>query len=163
MVKRIPGRIIRLALENSIGDMHSDGRFFQVSGLRITASWDREQGNRVLEILHDDQSGNPTKLDPERKYTVAMSLFISLGFDGYSWFPNEETLIGEEAAMTDTGLVLQIFGHGEGIQGNEAHVHGIERAQGVTISGRAGDGFPIVNPAVDGRIRFVGSGFNDAE
>lgn len=155
MVKRIPGRILHLALENSISDMHSDGRFFQISGLRVTATWDREQGNRILEILHVDRSGKPEKLDPDRGYTVTMSGFISQGFDGYSWFPAEETLVGEEAAMTDTGLVLQIFGHGEAIQGNEAHVHGIERAQSVTISGKADDGFPTVSPVVDGRITFT--------
>lgn len=60
----------------------------------------------------------------------------------------------EEIAITDTGLMLQIFGH-KAEERCDDHEIGIKRAQAVVIVGTASDGLPIVNPVVDGRIRFI--------
>ncbi|KAA8649586.1 hypothetical protein EYZ11_005955 [Aspergillus tanneri] len=151
LVKRISGKTLYQALENSISDMHTDGRFLQVSGLRIRATWQRQQGSRVLDVFLDRDD---TRINPQGMYTVALAGFIAQGFDGYTWFPKEETLVGAEAAMTDTGLMLQVFEHGEPVQGNSVHDMGIERARRAVVSGRV-DGFPVVSPVVDGRIQFV--------
>lgn len=141
-------------MENSIGDMHMDGRFLQIAGLRMVATWQREPGNRVLEISLDRPGATPQKLEPSRTYTVALPKFIGDGFDGYTLFPAEEAIVDEETAITDTGLMLQIFGH-KAEERCDDHEMGINRAQAVTIVGTASDGLPIVNPVVDGRIRFI--------
>lgn len=111
VVKRIRGSIILAALENSVSDAHTDGRFLQVSGLRVIANWRRPEGNRILEVYYHPVSGLPEKINPERAYTIATVSFIASGFDGYHCFKDEETLVDAEGAMTDTNLVLQIFGY----------------------------------------------------
>lgn len=153
-MKRIKGSVIMQSMENSIGDMHMDGRFFQIAGIRMVATWQRKPGNRVLEIMLDRPGKAPQKLDPAGMYTVALPRFIGDGFDGYTLFPAEKTIVDEETAITDTALMLQIFGH-KSEEGCDEHEMGIKRAQAVTIVGTASDGLPIVNPVVDGRIQFI--------
>ncbi|KAL2866638.1 bifunctional metallophosphatase/5'-nucleotidase [Aspergillus lucknowensis] len=161
LVKRATGEILRLALENSVSDKHTDGRFLQISGLRMVASWQRPEGTRVIDVHVEGPDGTLEPLDPNRTYTVAMPSFIAQGYDGFTWFATLETVVGEEAAMTDTGLLLTMLGHGEessdGVYSeNGAHALGIERARTVTVGGQNPlDRLPVVKPVVDGRIRFV--------
>jgi 5''-nucleotidase/2'',3''-cyclic phosphodiesterase and related esterases len=161
VVKRISGRVLYHALETSIGDMHMDGHFLQVSGLHVVATWKRKAGNRVIDIFLKAPGTELEKLDPARMYTVALVGFITRGYDGYTWFPEEETIVNEEAAMKDTSLMLRIFGHGEEVSDgdqskNDRHVKGIEKARKATIVGRnVSDGLPSVNPRVDDRVRFI--------
>ncbi|KAL3438547.1 Metallo-dependent phosphatase-like protein [Aspergillus tetrazonus] len=155
LVKKMPSSIIRLALENSVSDMHTDGRFLQVSGLRVVASWDRPEWSRVVDVFLQRPDGALEPLDPDRTYTVAMPSFIARGYDGFSWFAQLETLVGEEAAVTDVGLLLAIFGHEQSSDG-DMHAIGIERARAVTIVGQnPTDSLPIVKPVVEDRIKFV--------
>ncbi|KAJ9284626.1 hypothetical protein DTO021C3_7753 [Paecilomyces variotii] len=169
IVKRTSGRVLYHAIENSLGDMHMDGRFLQVSGLRIVATWKKKAGERVIDIFFFIEGPGTTtttttkleKVDPSRMYTVALAGFIARGYDGYTMFPEEETIVNEEAAMTDTSLMLRIFGHGEEESDgdrsrNDHHVKGVERARKSIIIGRNdSDGLPVVNPRVDDRIRFI--------
>jgi 2',3'-cyclic-nucleotide 2'-phosphodiesterase (5'-nucleotidase family) len=135
--------------------MHTDGRFLQVSGLRVVASWHRPEWSRVVDVFLQRPDGGLEPLDPDRTYTVAMPSFIARGYDGFSWFARLETLIGEEAAITEVGLLLAIFGHEESSDG-DMHAIGIERARAVTIVGQnPSDSLPIVKPVVEDRIRFV--------
>ncbi|KAL4908101.1 hypothetical protein BDW74DRAFT_174797 [Aspergillus multicolor] len=155
LVKELPGSIIRLALENSVSDMHTDGRFLQVSRLRIVASWRRPEWSRVVDVLFERPDGSLEPLEPDRTYTVAMPSFIAQGYDGFSWFAELQTIVGEEAAMTDVGLLLAIFGHEEP---HDADVHtvGIDRARVETVVGlNPEDSLPIVRPVVEDRIKFV--------
>lgn len=185
VVKRIPGRVLLTALENSVSDAHTDGRFLQISGLRVVANWNLQEGRRVLEAHYQPVSGRPQKIDPEQLYTIAMVSFIASGFDGYNCFKHEETLIDTEGAMTDTNLVLQIFGYSlsvedrsiknnidgsaDGVDGNGGRKSplleqveedktelGIQRAREAIIIGSNDiDGLPTVNPDTDERLRFV--------
>ncbi|KAL4788200.1 Metallo-dependent phosphatase-like protein [Aspergillus varians] len=161
-VRRLTGEVIRLALENSVSDMHTDGRFLQVSGLRVIASWQRPEWTRIVDIVLERPDGSLEPLDPSRSYTVAMPSFIAHGYDGFSWFSQPDTIVGEEAALTDAGLLLAIFGHseestGEGEPENSAHTMGIERARAMIVVGpNPLDCLPIVRPVVEERIRFVG-------
>lgn len=164
VVKRIRGSTLLAALENSVGNAHTDGRFLQLSGLRVVANWRLPEGNRVLRAYNKPLAGPEQDIDLERKYTVAMVSFIASGFDGYSWFKDEETLVGEEGAMTDTNLMLQIFDDslsGRHETGGKRDVLdkatiGIERARKCIIVGKDnGDGLPIIAPTRDGRIEFV--------
>ncbi|RDW60400.1 uncharacterized protein DSM5745_10858 [Aspergillus mulundensis] len=158
LVKELPGSIIRLALENSVSDMHTDGRFLQVSRLRVVASWHRPEWSRVVDVLFERPDGSLEPLEPDRTYTVTMPSFIAQGYDGFSWFAGLQTIIEEEAAMTDIGLLLAIFGHGE-LPDEDVHAAGIERARAATVVGLSPvDSLPIVRPVVEDRIRFVERG-----
>ncbi|KAL1965242.1 hypothetical protein VTN77DRAFT_5996 [Rasamsonia byssochlamydoides] len=113
IAKQVYSNVLLDALENSLSDMHTDGRFLRRSGLRLVASWGRPQGSRILDAWFVPSSpSTPStaqqKIDSTMMH-IAMAAFIALGFDGYTCFQNEETLIAEQSAMTDTSL-LRIFG-----------------------------------------------------
>lgn len=155
--------------------MHTDGRFLHLSGLRMVASWQRPEQSRVLDLFLESADGGQEPLDALRSYTIAMPSFIAKGYDGFTWFPQAETIVGEEAAMIDTDLLLSIFEHGHGdgdglssshggggVSGGDngtessPHAAGIERARTVIVVGRGPeDSLPVVKPVVEGRIRFV--------
>ncbi|KAL2814698.1 Metallo-dependent phosphatase-like protein [Aspergillus cavernicola] len=162
LVKRFTGEILRLALENSVSDKHTDGRFLQISGLRVVANWQRPEWSRVINVLLERPDGGLEPLDPTRTYTVAMPSFIAQGYDGFTWFSTLETIVNQEAAMTDTGLLLNMFGHGEGLSHegdsseNSGHAMGIRRARALIVVGQSpSDSLPIVRPVVEDRIRFI--------
>lgn len=127
----------------------------------MVASWQRPEGSRVVDIFLEKPDGRFEPLELARTYTVTMPGFIAQGFDGFSWFPQMETIVGEEAAMTDSGLLLAMLGHNEeladGDSDHNAHATGIERARALTIVGQnPSDFLPIVSPVVEDRIKFVG-------
>lgn len=164
VVKSIRGSALLAALENSVSNAHTDGRFLQFSGLRVAASWRRPEGKRILSAVYKPIVGPEQVINLEKIYTIAMVSFIASGFDGYSWFKDEPTLVGEEGAMTDTNLMLQIFGyslsgnHENGGKGDifDETTLGIERARRCIIVSRDQEfGLPVVAPVRDGRIEFV--------
>ncbi|KAL4797213.1 Metallo-dependent phosphatase-like protein [Aspergillus venezuelensis] len=158
LVKRLPGEVVKFALENGVSDMHTDGRFLQISGLRVVADWKRSQGSRIVDVHVERPDGSFEPLDPVRSYTVAMPTFIAQGYDGFTWFSQAETIVGEEAAMTDSGLLLAIFGHREESSGGDesAHTVGVERARAQIVVGyNTSDSLPLVKPVVEDRIRFI--------
>lgn len=97
-----------------------------------------------------------------------MVSFIAAGFDGYSSFQRAETIIGEEGAMTDTGLLLKVLGyesHSEGFRVEEKQGEGddvdlgVGRARAAIVVGYdERDGLPVVGPVMDGRIKFIEEG-----
>ncbi|EFR02476.1 2,3-cyclic-nucleotide 2-phosphodiesterase [Nannizzia gypsea CBS 118893] len=177
VVKRVGGATLLSALENSVSDSHTDGRFLQVSGMRFKASWQRPEGSRILEAFFEPKVGALVKIDPGRTYTIAMVSFIATGFDGYDSFKAEETLVDAESAMTDTSLMLQIFRHsrkcnnaqncqpdstdGEKKDNGEPEEDdrtekGVKRAMKAIITGYDdADGLPVVSPSIDNRLTFV--------
>ena len=162
VVKRVSGSALRSALENSVSDAHTDGRFLQVSGLRFVASWQRHEGTRVLEAwsLPNGSRQARQKIEDNKTYSIAMVSFIASGFDGYTHFRDEEALIEQEGAMTDTNLMLEIFQHNFPAENMRAAddktTRGIERARQAILVGQGSvDTLPVVAPVVDGRIRFV--------
>lgn len=107
IVKCVSGRVLLEALENSVSNAYSDGRFLQFSaGLRVTVDWTWPEGERVCSVLFSRADDAPQTLDMHRVYTVAMAAFIGSGFDGYSCFQNTETVADAEGAITDTNLLL---------------------------------------------------------
>lgn len=168
VVKKVRGQVLLAALENSLSDAHTDGRFLQLSGLRIEADWRRQEGRRLLRAWHmpSDCPSKEQLVDPDMTYTVAMVAFLGQGFDGYVDFPSQETLVGEEGAMTDTRLMLNIFGHDMtsattyGLPKDEESSiaeddnDGIRRARNAIVKGYAEDGLPFVAPNCEGRIIF---------
>lgn len=153
MVKRITGEALLKTLENAFSDKHTDGRFLQMSGLRVEADWQKPPGSRIQGARC---GGEP--IHAEGKYTVAMVSFIANGFDGYIWLRDQETLVSEEGAITDTKLLLRTLGYGHA-EGAAAHEPGVEqdegrfqRARDGVVRGVAKDGLPIIGPVVDRRI-----------
>jgi 2',3'-cyclic-nucleotide 2'-phosphodiesterase (5'-nucleotidase family) len=167
VVKRVSGRMLAEALENSVSDAHTDGRFLQLSGLRITMDWGLPEGHRVRRIDFDSSKGkgkgSRAPLESQRMYVVAMVDFIGSGFDGYSCFQDAETLVDAEGGITDTNLLLQIFESGGGSGPSkwkgeiaEDHRDGVRRARAAIIRGYHDvDGLPTVSPAVEGRINVI--------
>ncbi|EGX95968.1 5'-nucleotidase [Cordyceps militaris CM01] len=160
VVKRVSGRVLSEALENSVSDAHTDGRFLQLCGLTMRLDWRRPEGSRVSEILFHPRQGRIQPLDADRMYTVTMIDFIASGFDGYTCFQDCETLVDTEGAITDTNMLLEIFKVGRedasesGIA--DQHAEGIQRARAAVITGyHSEDALPIVNPVVESRIKVM--------
>lgn len=163
VVKRVSGRVLAEALENSVCDSHTDGRFLQTSGLSMTVDWTSREGKRVRDIVYLSRNSAPSLVNPETMYTVAMVDFIASGFDGYSCFRTAESLVDAEGAMTDTNLLLQVFespgAEGEDDDGSpivDENTEGIRRAQKAVILRRHPEnGLPIISPCVEGRIKVI--------
>ncbi|PVH94006.1 Metallo-dependent phosphatase [Periconia macrospinosa] len=159
VVKRIPSPVILSALENSVSDAHTDGRFCHFSGLSIFADWSAPENSRVLSAMFHPGCGNsPVKISRhvQQTFTVAMVGFIADGFDGYGCFTSCDTLVGEEGAMTDTELLLRVLGYERREQNMDGDEAGIERARKMVVKEWVGDlRLPVIRPAVEGRIRFV--------
>lgn len=123
----------------------------------MVATWKKSEGSRVVTALFHPENGAPKPMLSARLYTVAMSAFIASGCDGYTSFPAQETIVGEEAAISDTALMLEIFGHEtDGSDCNNRHTDGIERArQAVSMEYGKVDGLWTVAPVIEGRITFI--------
>lgn len=159
VVKQVSTRTLLQALENSVSDSRTDGRFLQLSGMSIDVDFARAEKSRIVRATVGDR----TILSPESKtsspprsftFTVAMVNFIADGFDGYTCFngPDVETLVGVEGAMSDTGILLEILE--EPPAGEEADFEHISRARKAVFDDSERD-LPLVKPKIEGRI--VGS------
>lgn len=160
VVKRVSGGILAQALENSVSDAHTDGRFLQLCGLSIKLDWRRPQGSRVSEILFHPPTGKAQPLEMDRMYTVTMVDFIGSGFDGYTCFQGCETLVDTEGAITDTNMLLEIFKSSKDDVNQSGvadhHAEGIQRARAAIVSGyHTADALPIVSPVVECRIKIM--------
>ncbi|KAM3449178.1 hypothetical protein MY3296_007131 [Beauveria thailandica] len=158
VVKRVNGRVLSQALENSVSDAHTDGRFLQLCGLSMKLDWRRPEGSRVSEVSFHPRGGKCQPLDLDRMYTVTMVDFIGSGFDGYTCFRDCETLVDAEGAITDTNMLLEIFkmsmDNANQSRVADQHEEGIRRARAAVISGyHSDDGLPIVSPVLENRIR----------
>lgn len=163
MVKRVTSHALLDALENSFSDAHTDGRFLHYAGLNVVVDWKQPEGSRVLEAWY-----SPDKTRPELRsrihrgddcsFTIAMIAFIAEGFDGFTCFVDQETLVTEEGAITDTQLLLRTLGYGdcddtgprdEAVDEDEAR---FRRAREAIVTKWDGSGLPVVSPMVEGRI-----------
>jgi 2',3'-cyclic-nucleotide 2'-phosphodiesterase (5'-nucleotidase family) len=159
VVKRVPSPVLLSALENSVSDAHTDGRFCHFSGLSIVADWSAPENSRVVcATFHPNCGDQPVQIsrDVQRSFTVAMVGFIADGFDGYGCFKSCDTLVDEEGAMSDTELLLRVLGYERREQGMDGDEAGIERARNMVVKDWVGEPrLPVVRPEVEGRIRFV--------
>ncbi len=97
---RISGRSLKEALENGVSDIDNrNGRFPQVSGIRVTVDTKAAPGSRIVGL---DFDGKP--VDPDAKYTVASNDFLLSGGDGYGALGQGATLVGK----TDGKLLANI-------------------------------------------------------
>ncbi|KAF9236777.1 Metallo-dependent phosphatase-like protein [Melanogaster broomeanus] len=167
VVKRLSGRTIITALENAACDV-IDGRFLQVSGISFCIESHQPAGSRIhgVYLAPDHTCGAPTPsalkmpLDDDNEYTVAMVAFIAEGFDDYTLFKDTPTLVGEEGGMSDSSLLMQVFqGNAHTAELDKVHEDqtdvSIRRARAAIIVGTTAHGLPLVNPSVQGRIKYI--------
>ncbi|KAK7455107.1 hypothetical protein VKT23_010978 [Stygiomarasmius scandens] len=174
LVKRLPSHILYEALENSFSDARTDGRFLQLSGIKVNVDLTKREGQRVLSAFVRD-NGQYIRIgrekEDERKFTVVMTSFIAEGFDGFNCLqhPEVEEIVGKEGAMTDTGILLDVFqarGQEEevreklGEEGDEGDLRRARAREAVLVSSGEKDGLefnelPVVDPKIEGRILYV--------
>ncbi|KAJ3146003.1 hypothetical protein HDU89_006733 [Geranomyces variabilis] len=153
VTRRVPGASLLQALENSVGDSRTDGRFLQLSGVSITVDLFRPQGHRVLSaVFTGDGSMEDAPLDPRRIYHVAMTTFVADGYDGYNVFAGTEPVVGNESGVSETDMLMQVFLPQGGDSFGE-HEHPYKAREAVVV--RTDEELPVVRPAVQGRIVFV--------
>lgn len=103
IVVRMTGAELMNVLENGLWFAGKpNGRFAQISGLKVTADGESAPGRRIQSV---DIGGRP--LEPDTSYTVATNEFIASGKEGYDVFRNAERLLGE----TDAPLVANVVMH----------------------------------------------------
>ena len=94
---QVTGEVLRQALENSVSQWPDhDGRFLQVSGLRVTFDMTAPVGFRVKEVLVGDGP-----LDLSRTYTIGTDSFLAEGGDGYSMFSQGANRIDFQTPLRD--------------------------------------------------------------
>jgi 5'-nucleotidase len=167
VVKRLSGHTLLHSLENSVSDARTDGRFLQLSGLAIVTDFRLPEGSRILSatVISNNRAASDPHKGPIRTdtfYTVAMASFIADGFDGYTLFQTEPTIVNVESATTDTSLMLKIFrgnSHNNDIGRNKDETDiAIDRARATVLVG-SNDGLPAIQPQVQGRISTTGHSF----
>lgn len=100
---QITGATLRAALEHGVSrvaETTEAGLFLQVSGLRFSFDGGRPPGSRVVDVL---VNGQP--LDNTKTYTLATSLFLASGGDGYAMLRGMPYLIAPEAGQVDFAIL----------------------------------------------------------
>lgn len=99
----VSGRDLRDILENAVRFAgKGDGRFGQISGMRITGRKDAVPGSKLTSI---EIGGAP--LDEAKLYKVATSDFMASGKEGYDAFSRGKVLIGEIEGKLMVSLVIE--------------------------------------------------------
>ncbi len=97
------GAQIKAALENGISQIveaSESGRFPQVSGLAFEYDARKPAGSRVVSVTINGQP-----LDEKKTYTMASSVFLIEGGDGYTMFKSAKLLITPESAAIDSAVL----------------------------------------------------------
>ncbi|HNP30207.1 MAG TPA: bifunctional UDP-sugar hydrolase/5'-nucleotidase [Nitrospirales bacterium] len=102
----VTGRMLRQVLEHSVSQWpNHSGRFFQISGLKITYHGGAPVGSRVRSIMVGD-----APLDVSKTYTVATDAFVADGGDGYGMLTQATHRINHQVPLRD--LLLKALGEG---------------------------------------------------
>jgi 5'-nucleotidase len=99
----VNGTTLRAALEHGVSRIVEEaeaGLFPQVSGLRFAFDGARSPGSRVVDVT---VNGQP--LDNAKTYTLATSMYILNGGDGYTMFRNVRYLIKPEEGPVDFAIL----------------------------------------------------------
>jgi 5'-nucleotidase len=97
------GAQIKAALENGVSQVvetTESGRFPQVAGLSFEYDAGKPAGSRVVSVVINGQP-----LDEKKVYTMASSIFLIEGGDGYTMFKMSKLLIAEESAAIDSAIL----------------------------------------------------------
>lgn len=103
----VSGALLRAALENGVSQAAQEqesGRFPQVSGWQFEFDARRPVGARVTKVTVNNQP-----LDDKKTYTLASSLYVIEGGDGYTMFKDARRLIDEESAQLDSTVLENLI------------------------------------------------------
>lgn len=103
---QVNGSQIRQALEHGVARLNDEeaGRFPQVSGLRFSYDGRKPPGSRVVKVTI-----NGWPLKDKKQYTMASSMYLVGGGDGYDMFKKPKYLIHPKAAPLETDLLEDAF------------------------------------------------------
>ncbi len=83
----ISGADVIDALENGVSDIENGaGRFPQVSGLQYSYTLANPVGERISDVMVQDDAGEWVPIDEEATYTIATNNYMRGGGDGYGTF-----------------------------------------------------------------------------
>jgi 5'-nucleotidase len=83
----ISGADVIDALENGVSDIENGaGRFPQVAGLKYSYTLANPVGERISDVLVEDESGEWVPIDEEATYTIVTNNYMRGGGDGYGTF-----------------------------------------------------------------------------
>ena len=103
ILSNVKGKTIRAALENGVSRIGNlGGGFLQVSGMKYSYNPNKPVGERVEEIIVNQE---PLNLD--KTYLVAMPSYIFNGGDGYTMFSESELIVDESNARTDAEVLIE--------------------------------------------------------
>ena len=147
-------------------------------GSRVLEAFHVPSGDKYR--AEDPSHSQRRSVQRDEWYTIAMPDFVANGGVGFGMFMSQETLFYE--GITDATLLLGIFENeemdppplitnktttdipasvtgagasGEGALAAVKMADGLRRARAAIIVGREVDGLPIVNPEIQGRIKYV--------
>jgi 5'-nucleotidase len=85
----VPGGVLLEVLERSVAAYPAEsGGFLQVSGVVLTFDPARPPGQRVVRALVGG-----ARLDPERRYTLAVNSYLAAGGDGYAMLRSAKPIV----------------------------------------------------------------------
>lgn len=123
---RLTGAHLKRLLENGVSQAgHEDGRFPQVSGMKVFYDPSRAVGSRVTSIT---VGGQP--IETGKSYTMAVSAYVYNGGDSYD-FKGAELLINAEAGPVEPDVIMEAIRKAGTIA---PQVEG--RILGITFTGR---------------------------
>jgi 5'-nucleotidase / UDP-sugar diphosphatase len=103
---QIAGAVLRAALEYGVASMgpgEQPGRFPQVSGIRYAYDARLKPGARLTSVTINGKA-----LDDKQTYTLATNDYVALkAGDGYEVFRNAKVLIGPEAGLIESEMLMK--------------------------------------------------------
>ncbi|KAI8814178.1 Metallo-dependent phosphatase-like protein [Cladochytrium replicatum] len=109
VVIKIKGKDLLEALEGAVSEVPSlEGRFPQVSGMKLQYDSRKEKGNRVVDV-QVRYGGIFEPLDFERTYTVATRSYVAEGHDGYDALTRSQYVVTKEDGMLLSAVVRRFF------------------------------------------------------
>ena len=106
MVVELTGAQLLLGLENGLSQVEgAKGRFLQMSGLEMVFDGSKPIGSRLLSATVDGRA-----VEPNQKYTVAMSDYLANGGDGFAMFNNAKRLgFSQQVTPLISDIVISYF------------------------------------------------------
>lgn len=100
-IANISGKVLWQALEYGVSDVeNNNGRFLQVSGLRVKYDKSKPTGSRLEEVrvvCIECKHPKYEELNDDKYYTIITSTFLLRGGDGFTMFKNVPRYPGESA------------------------------------------------------------------
>ncbi|KAJ3120840.1 hypothetical protein HK098_004205 [Nowakowskiella sp. JEL0407] len=111
VVIKIKGADFWQALENSVSEVPKmEGRFPQVSGMKLTYDSSRPADHRIVSVsVLDKSTSQYTPIDLEKEYTVCSRAYLVEGRDGFDALKNSTVIVGEHDGLLLSTIIRRFF------------------------------------------------------